>query len=202
MRYNAIKHGKLPQIHLDEIEIRGPLFDQWPPLSREILLGQEAKSESHEWDAENVRKLVSSFASRAYRRPATDEEVDRIIQVIEVRKRAGLSAIEAFADGVKVVLCSPNFLYLDETVQDEASNRLTDYAIASRLSYFLWASMPDDELMQLAEQGQAAPARRVVRAGRSHVVGCKVRRVRRRFLGKLARHAWTRGDATGSRGVS
>lgn len=174
MRYNAIKHGKLPQIHLDEIEIRGPLFDQWPPRSRQILLGDEANADEQHWQAETVRTLVSSFASRAYRRPATDAEVDRILQVIEVRESAGQSAIQAIADGLKVVLCSPNFLYLDETVQNESTSRLTDYAIASRLSYFLWSSMPDAELMELAEQGDlhrpevlSAQVDRMLSAGKS-----------------------------------
>ncbi len=69
------------------------------------------------------------------------------MQVIAIRRQAGQSDLEAYADGLKAVLCSPNFLYLDEP----ASGRLSSYALASRLSYFLWSSMPDAELLKLAD---------------------------------------------------
>jgi hypothetical protein len=83
---------------------------------------------------------------RAYRRPVNEADVDPIMVIIAKRREAGNSAIEAFADGLKAVLCSPSFLYLVEG--NDAS--LSANALASRLAYFLWSSMPDDQLQQLA----------------------------------------------------
>ena len=153
-RFNAIQHGKLPQIHIDEVEIQGPFFDQWPARSRQMVLGDLADSRLGQIDEATLRDLIRSFASRAYRRPAHDAEVDRILRVIESRKKSGRSATEAYADGLKVVLCSPNFLYLDESVDPNEAGKLTDHSLASRLSYFLWSSMPDQELFELASRGK------------------------------------------------
>ncbi len=68
------------------------------------------------------------------------------MQVITTRQAAGREPLAALADGMKAILCSPSFLYLEEPGDDG----LTSTALASRLSYFLWASMPDDELRALA----------------------------------------------------
>jgi Protein of unknown function (DUF1592)/Protein of unknown function (DUF1588)/Protein of unknown function (DUF1585)/Protein of unknown function (DUF1587)/Protein of unknown function (DUF1595)/Planctomycete cytochrome C len=156
MRFNAIKHGKLPQIHLHEVEIEGPIMDEFPTASQRALLGKH-------WDPlmpslldpDDIPKRVREFASRAYRRPATDEEVKRILAVIRIRRSTGMAPIEAYADGVKAILSSPNFLYLDEATSTESATDqlLTPYALASRLSYFLWSSMPDEELFELAHDG-------------------------------------------------
>ncbi len=147
-RFNAIKHGKLPQIHIHEIEIKGPIYDQWPTASQLALLGSEwnGADSVDAFDSAAVRKRVEEFASRAYRRPLDDSEVDRIMQVIQTRHAAGRTPLQAYADGIKTVLCSPNFLYIEEIGPDS----LSSYALASRLSYFLWSSMPDAELIRLA----------------------------------------------------
>ena len=152
-RFNAIKHGKLPQIHIHEIEIQGPLHDQWPTKSQLALLGDDWNGQTP--DEDRIKELAREFASRAYRRPASDDEVQRIMKVVGVRQAAGKFPIEAFADGIKAVLCSPSFLYLEAPDQPA----LSPYALASRLSYFLWSSMPDRELMQLSRHGSNQTAR-------------------------------------------
>ncbi|HRX80455.1 MAG TPA: DUF1592 domain-containing protein, partial [Pirellulaceae bacterium] len=153
-RFNAIKYGKLPQIHIHQVEIEGPFYDEWPTPSQRSLLGDDWESvqKSGELSDEVMRKHLTAFASRAYRRPTTPEEIDRIVQVNAVRREAGRSPLEAYSDGLKMVLCSPNFLYLDEQATVDAP--LSQYALASRLSYFLWSSLPDDELLQLAADNQ------------------------------------------------
>src|SRR6185312_12406121 len=84
-----------------------------------------------------TREILQSFAGKAYRRPATAAEVDRLMAVVEARRRAGRPPFEALKDGLKAALCSPAFLYLAEP---EAKDRtLPPYALASRLSYFLWS---------------------------------------------------------------
>src|SRR5256885_3165794 len=93
-----------------------------------------------------MRRHLSEFASRAFRRPAQTDEIDRFMQLIASRRQAGRSALDAYGDGLKAVLCSPAFLYLDEP----GDKRLSSYALASRLSFFLWSSLPDEELLELA----------------------------------------------------
>jgi hypothetical protein len=113
------------------------LGDDWESATASGVLSEE-----------QMRRNLARFASRAYRRPAQPEEIDRLLQLIAVRRQAGKSPLEAYADGLKAILCSPSFLYLDEA----DDTQLSSYALASRLSYFLWSSMPDEELLELAAQ--------------------------------------------------
>lgn len=145
LRLNAIKHGKLPQIHIHEIEIEGPFYDSFPTASQRALLGKDWQPEQTELD--RLSRRIRALATRAYRRPATDEEVERVLAVIQQRQAAGQSQLQAYADGVKVILTSPNFLYLESSAE---TGDLSQTALATRLSYFLWSSMPDQELMKLA----------------------------------------------------
>ncbi|MGB7347797.1 MAG: DUF1592 domain-containing protein [Pirellulaceae bacterium] len=157
MRFNAIKHGKLPHIRIHEVEIRGPLFDQWPTESQRVLLGDDfAKAASgEELDPAAMRKHLRRFMSRAFRRPVDDSEVDRTMKLIEVRQSMGRSQLQAYGDALKSVLCSPSFLYLDEG----NGGKLSDHALATRLSYFLWSSTPDEPLRRLADAGKLSDPR-------------------------------------------
>jgi mono/diheme cytochrome c family protein len=102
------------------------------------------------------RAAIRAFASRAYRRPATEDEVRRLTGFVLNANRTGDSP----QDGVKLaftaVLVSPHFLFrIEEDPKDGAVvRRISDYELATRLSYFLWSSMPDDELFRLAEEGK------------------------------------------------
>jgi hypothetical protein len=156
-RINGITHGNLPQIRIHEIEIEGPFYDEWPTAGQRAVFGEDFNGVSNGTiDAKtlgvtNVRVRVTEFASRAYRRPATSEEIDRIIQVVKAREAAGRTSLEAFCDGMTVILCSPGFLY--QETADEGGGFSAE-GLASRLSYFLWSSMPDQELRHLAANGE------------------------------------------------
>ena len=156
-RFNAITHGKLPQIRIHEIEITGPFYDQWPTESQRAILGEHSAQilKTRRMSESQMRKQLSAFASRAYRRPAQAEEIDRILDLIAARKQSGRSDLEAYADGLKAVLCSPSFLYLEEP----GTKGLSSHALASRLSYFLWSSMPDEVLMKLAEEDKLSDSK-------------------------------------------
>ncbi len=147
-RFNAIEYGKLPQIRVHEIEIKGPFYDAWPTESHRAIFGDRWRTaeEPGTLSPDQMREQLRTFASRAYRRPVQDEEVERILQLISVREKAGRSPLEAYGDGLKAILCSPVFLFLEES----APEKLTSFSLASRLSYFLWSSMPDQELLDLA----------------------------------------------------
>lgn len=162
-RFTAIKYGKLPQIRIHEIEIRGPFYEEgWPRPGQRALLGEKAAEilRSGEMADSQLRSRLVEFASLAYRRPPTSAEVDRLLQVAAARRKAGRNSVQAFADAVKAALCSPAFLYFDQTVsvpeeaKAAAPARLSDWALASRLSCFLWSSMPDGELRNLAATGR------------------------------------------------
>ncbi len=151
-RFNVIKYGKLPQIHIHEVEIKGPFYETWPTEGQKAVLGDdwEAAQATGELSDEAMRRHLAEFASRAYRRPARTEEIDRLMHLVAVRRDAGQAPLEAYRESLGAVLCSPGFLYLEEP-GDES---LSPYALASRLSYFLWSSMPDQTLLELAEAGK------------------------------------------------
>jgi hypothetical protein len=149
-RIACIEHGKLPHIRIHEVQIRGPLYDQWPPATQTAVLGDKP------FEAGRTREILQSFASRAYRRPATADEVNRLMAVVERRRQDGREPLESLKDGLKATLCSPAFLYLAETGSKEpAKDRsLSAHALAARLSYFLWSTTPDAELSRLADNGE------------------------------------------------
>ncbi|MGF1580221.1 MAG: DUF1592 domain-containing protein [Gemmataceae bacterium] len=153
----SIQHGKLPQIHIDDIEIKGPFYDHWPTKSQQAIFGDawESVRKTKSLSEQQMRKQITRLASQAYRRPVRKEEIDRILRVINVRKKSGRSSVEAYTDGLKMMLCSPNFLYWEPIGKAELSGP----ALASRLSYFLWASIPDDQLVKLANQGELQKAK-------------------------------------------
>ncbi|MCA9036693.1 MAG: DUF1592 domain-containing protein [Planctomycetaceae bacterium] len=154
VRRNAITNGKLPQIHVDDITISGPHYDAWPRPSQLALLGEDwlRVVSSGELDSDTLTRNLRRLASEAYRRPATDDEVARLVKIATQQKDLGRSDLQAFGDSVNALISSPAFAYLDETSAgaDGPPGRLSQLALAARLSYFLWASMPDAELTDVA----------------------------------------------------
>jgi cytochrome c553 len=149
MRKAVIRYYKLPHIRIHNVTIRGPLYDSWPPEGQKIIFGDRP-------EMGGFSSVVQRFASRAYRRPATESDINTIMSVVAARKSNGHTDEEVLKDALKAILCSPSFLYLVEPTQsDKQSNnqRLSAYALASRLSYFLWSSLPDEELLSLAANG-------------------------------------------------
>jgi hypothetical protein len=104
-----------------------------------------------------IRQVIEKFAARAYRRPVTDDEVARIARFVELAETNGQRLDEGFQLAFRAILASPHFLFRVE--MDRASTRphgvyaISEYELASRLSYFLWSSMPDEELFRLASSG-------------------------------------------------
>jgi mono/diheme cytochrome c family protein len=105
--------------------------------------------------AEAARQTIARFATRAYRRPVEPAEVDRLLQLYRVATRRGVGYESAVKYALKAVLVSPNFLFrVEEDRNSDSPYPVRDYELASRLSYFLWSSMPDDTLFHLAAQGR------------------------------------------------
>jgi hypothetical protein len=97
----------------------------------------------------DAAELLRRFAERAFRRPTSAEDVEPYVRLVHNALEEGEPLLAALRGGYRALLCSPRLLYFHET-----PGRLDDFALASRLSYFLWNSTPDPELLQLAESGQ------------------------------------------------
>ena len=106
----------------------------------------EIKSKSPNQD---LKRLMGRFAHRAFRRPVAEAEVASYIELAQQGLAHGMTLLDSLRLGYRAILCSPRFLYFQEM-----PGELDSYAIASRLSYFLWNTMPDEELRNLAEEGQ------------------------------------------------
>ncbi|HEY8376044.1 MAG TPA: DUF1595 domain-containing protein, partial [Nannocystis sp.] len=103
-----------------------------------------------------LREILRAFTRRAWRRPVTDAEVDALMQFVAGAKAAGDTWEQGLRVALQAVLVSPYFLYrieLDPDPTDLTPHPLSDHELASRLSYFLWSSMPDDELLAAADAG-------------------------------------------------
>ena len=139
----------MPRAVIKWMEFEAPVVDVWPPEHHTQILFESPLRESD--PAAYVREVIRRFASRAFRRPATDEEVKRFEQIYQL-VQPELKTLEAsMRETLAMILVSPQFMY--HTLADKGVVSL-DYELASKLSYFLWGSMPDDELLRLAGEGK------------------------------------------------
>ena len=143
-------------LHVDSLVVHGPVGldpSRLPESHRRIFgappgLGDQARLDS-------ARQVINRFTARACRRPPTPDEVDRVLDLYRLAAARGESHERSVQVALTSVLASPRFLFLAEP--EEATTRedrpLTEHELASRLSYFLWSSLPDDELTRLAAAG-------------------------------------------------
>lgn len=135
---------------ISHVEVMGP----YPPSSR-LVIPREHTPDDRMLVA---RESLNVLTTRAFRRPSTAAEVDRLLKLVELSLTEGDNFNTAMGVALQAVLVSPHFLFrveLDPTPNTADSVRtLSDFEFATRLSYFLWSSMPDDELMGLARSGQ------------------------------------------------
>jgi len=156
--YGGMKNHPGEGVALKSMTIEGPLFDSdddlWPPANTRRLLtgvefGQAGKLRLTKDPYEHVVEIVSAFAPRAFRRPLDDDELAGYVSLAKPVLDDGRPFLEAVRVSLRAVLSAPAFLY-----QAGSPGPLDDYALASRLSYFLWRSMPDDHLFAVAAQGR------------------------------------------------
>ncbi len=129
---------------IDYVEFEGPMIESWPTPAHQFIFGEGNK------DGTQAREIVTRFAGRAFRRPARPDEVDRYGQLAEEEMKSGKTFEGAIRTALLAILCSKDFLYLVEGAPEVATPKLTDYELASRLSYFLWSTQPDERLLDLA----------------------------------------------------
>ncbi len=137
----------MPRLLLRSIEFEGPYYSEWPPAThRQIFIDSPNKNDHAQYASEILR----SFATRAFRRPVTDEEHAAIFAVWKRSTAEKLSFQQSIKDALLVVLTSPQFLFLIENSATPEPEDLDDYELASKLSYFLWNSAPDPQLLNRA----------------------------------------------------
>tara|TARA_R110002096_G_scaffold91625_10_gene207310 strand:- start:3074 stop:5650 length:2577 start_codon:yes stop_codon:yes gene_type:complete len=132
-----------PRIQVHRILVEGPLNESWPPASHRAIFGDEP------YASDRAGEVLQQFASKAWRRDAEPAEVELVVEHVRNAEKNGLSAEDAIREGIKAILCSPEFLF-----REERQDQLSGDELASRLSYFLWASMPDEALRQRAAKGE------------------------------------------------
>lgn len=155
-------------IVIRNLHIQGPIIDQWPPISLTSLLPgveiveRESKSlfsflkqstaayqtKLTETPEIHTREIVSQFAKRAFRRPIEEAELNSYVELCETALKEGKDFEEAIVLPLQSILTSPRFLFFDSK-----PGKLDDFALAARLSYFLWRSMPDQALLDAASAG-------------------------------------------------
>ncbi len=163
---------KGPGLAIQWVDIEGPLLESWPPPSHKSIFGDMPRERMPGADDPDRLEVVSQqpmadagrilrdFARRAFRRAVTDEDITPFVTRVKARLDEGYSFEQAVRVGLKGILVSPDFLFLRERTDTEAPATspspamLDDYALASRLSYFLWSSMPDEELLGCAGAGK------------------------------------------------
>lgn len=136
-------------LHISNIEVEGPYHPQWPPAWHKRVFPEKLADEQ---DDAYAKRVLATFMKRAYRRPVSEDEVTRMVEIYQKQRATGLVLKKALRMPLASILSSPSFLYYG--ARPDAVPGQEAWEMASRLSYFLWRTMPDDRLMELAQSGE------------------------------------------------
>lgn len=135
-----------PFVVIRNMEMEGPLIDEWPPRGHRFLLGER---DAGQLEDNEMPTILADLAPRLFRRHIAKTVIKDYLDFYETSRNGGKGELESFKLTVKAMMASPFFLY-----HVEPGNEVDAYALANRLSYFLWKSAPDEKLMNLAANGQ------------------------------------------------
>ena len=144
------------RLFFESIRFRGPTngLPLYPEIHQKVVVAYPEEKDTLDsteiGSAEAARRVFAKLLPRAYRRNVSKQEVEAIVAICERAKEAGFSYVETIQYGLQAALVSPHFLFLSEAAP--SGKPLDSFGLASRLSYFLWSTMPDAELMELAQQ--------------------------------------------------
>ncbi len=165
---------KTPKLVVDSITFEGPLDAKPKPLPeshrRVFICGCAEHVGPDSATLDCARKAIEHVARRAFRRPAAKTEVDRLVKLTQAALKGGVNLERAIQPALQAILASPHFIFRVEEDRGAPGSTapIGGYELASRLSYFLWSSMPDEELFSLAAGGTLA---------RPEVLDAQVRRM-------------------------
>jgi hypothetical protein len=153
-------HARTLTMQITSVTVRGPFDNKHltRPKNYERFFPKEVPSGSFA-RRRYARELLENFARRAFRRPPDERTVNRLVKLAEsVYSEKGKTFEAGIAEGMVAVLASPQFLFREETAEPAGGKEpypfVDQYSLASRLSYLLWSSTPDDELLNLAAAGK------------------------------------------------
>ena len=186
-----------PGLALARIEVEGPLAEAYPGRGHKLRFGDltpiDVGNERHRKEswyrpnyqvqsndpAADLARLLPPFVEAAFRRPVTDADVAPYLKLAEAELTAGANFPQAIRTAQIAVLCAPDFLYLME-----APGRLSDHALAARLSYLLWSSCPDAELLAVARRGELSKPEMLRAQTERMLADDKARRFMKNFVGQ------------------
>ena len=133
---------------IETATITGPVYESWPPKTDFYETWCKAVDASADYEA--CQSILKRLARELFRRPVSEAELQPVYTHAKKEFDQGQNIYSALQAGIRGMLCSPNFLFKHEG----ATGALTDHAIAARMSYFLWNTLPDETLFELAKQGK------------------------------------------------
>ncbi|WP_425606518.1 DUF1592 domain-containing protein [Prosthecobacter fusiformis] len=146
-RTHLLRDGDLPHIRISEVKIQGPMPEKGGSAEERAVFGKDG------FQPDRALEQLHAFAGKAYRRPLTETDRQPIDAFYQKRLAEKATPRQAALDALKLILCSPSFLYFSE-ITDESEKALSAYDLASRLSFALWATPPDRELLAVAKSGK------------------------------------------------
>ena len=147
-----IEDPDLPYLVVESVEFKGPIYESWPPKhDQDILIDSKEKYPDDE--AKQVAHILKNFLPKAWRKEVAPEEVEKLTSFFTKIRPDFPSFEEALKETLVLVLVSQDFLYLMEPESQE-KRKLNPHELAARLSYFLWNTLPDDWLRDLANQNK------------------------------------------------
>ncbi|MBL8069183.1 MAG: DUF1592 domain-containing protein [Armatimonadetes bacterium] len=178
---------------LQAMTLDGPqgLSGEIPDSHRRLLIAFPTATKNHMAAA---REVLDRFASRAYRRPVTADESNRLLAIYQLVRDNGDTYEQGIRIGMEAVLVNPNFLFRVELDSSAGPRELSGIELASRLSFFLWRSMPDETLAKLGESGQLKDPKTLVAQVNRMLADPKAVRFSQDFssqwleIGRLAEH--------------
>ena len=142
--------GAAPELRLHRLELEGPFYEQWPLPGFTRFFGDVPESP----DEDDLHRCLTRFASITWRGPADSESLDRYLKLATTHFKQTGDFWQSAKLAMRALLASPGFLFLVEPQAADGDRRLDKYELATRLSYFLWSSMPDGTLFALAARGE------------------------------------------------
>ena len=155
LRCNSVKGGSQRMFCIETATITGPVYESWPPETKFYSTYCNDIDATSGYEAS--KPILSQLAQKFFRRPVSEAEMLPFYAHAKQEFAQGRNIFQGLQAAIRVMLCSPSFLYKHEGVED-AAGPLDDHAIAARMSYFLWNSLPDETLFDLAREGQLQDA--------------------------------------------
>ncbi len=149
LRCNSVQQGGRQRMYcIETATVTGPVYDSWPPKT--FFYETYCNGMDDSADIGECKSILRVIAQKLFRRIVSDKELAQFYSQAEREYDDGRGLYSGLQAGIRGMLCSPNFLYK----QEGAVASLDQHAIAARMSYFLWNSVPDDELFELASEGR------------------------------------------------